>query len=104
MQDQVARRASADEDFMLAEVNRAAEQLVCEYSLVALLPSSAGMCVLTASFFAVARLDEEEEGKRVAHLAEVLRKLSEMSSEISFWSDPTKREAIALLQDRKSVV
>ena len=97
VQGQVARRASADEDFMLAEVNRAAEQLVCEYSLVALLPSSAGMCLLTASFFAVARLDEEEEGKRVAHLAEVLRKLSDMSNEISFWSDPSKREAVALL-------
>ena len=104
VQGQVARRASADEDFMLAEVNKAAEQLVCEYSLVALLPSSAGMCLLTASFFAVARLDEEEEGKRVAHLAEVLRKLSDMSNEISFWSDPTKREAVALLQVRSQQI
>ena len=32
VQGQVARRASPDEDFMLAEVNKAAEQLVCEYS------------------------------------------------------------------------
>ena len=49
---------------------------------------------------AVAHLDEEEEGKRLAHLAEVLRTLSEMSTEITFWSDPTKREAVALLQVR----
>ena len=32
VQGHVARRASADEDFMLSEVNKAAEQLVCEYS------------------------------------------------------------------------
>ena len=58
------------------------------------------MCLLKASLFAVARLDEEEEGKRVAHLVEVLRKLSDMSDEVSFWSDPPKREAVALLQVR----
>ena len=56
--------------------------------------------MLTAPFLVVARLDEEEEGKRVAHLAEMLRKLSEMSTEITFWSDPPKREAVALLQVR----
>ena len=32
VQGHVARRASVDEDFMLSEVNKAAEQLVCEYS------------------------------------------------------------------------
>ena len=32
VQGHVARRASADEDFMLSEINKAAEQLVCEYS------------------------------------------------------------------------
>ena len=32
VQGNVARRASADEDFMLSEINKAAEQLVCEYS------------------------------------------------------------------------
>ena len=49
---------------------------------------------------AVACLDEEEEGKRIAHLAEVLRKLSEMSTEVTFWSDPVKCEAVSLLQVR----
>ena len=58
------------------------------------------MCLLKASLFAVARLDEEEEGKRVAHLVGVLRKLSGMSDEVSFWSDPPKRETVALLQVR----
>ena len=58
------------------------------------------MCLLKASLFAVARLDGEEEGKRVAHLVEVLRKLSDMSNEVSFWSDPPKCEAVALLQVR----
>ena len=53
---------------------------------------------------AVARLDEEEEGKRVAHLAEVLKKLSQMSTEITFWSDPMKREAVSLLQVRAQQV
>ena len=32
VQGHVARRTSADEDFMLSEINKAAEQLVCEYS------------------------------------------------------------------------
>ena len=32
VQGNVARRASADKDFMLSEINKAAEQLVCEYS------------------------------------------------------------------------
>ena len=32
VQGNVARRASADEDFMLSEINKATEQLVCEYS------------------------------------------------------------------------
>ena len=32
VQGHVARRASADEDFMLSELNKATEQLVCEYS------------------------------------------------------------------------
>ena len=56
--------------------------------------------MLIAPFLVVARLDEEEEGKRVAHLAKVLRKLSEMSTEITFWSDPPKRKDVALLQVR----
>ena len=46
---------------------------------------------------AVARLDEEEEGKHVAHLAGVLEKLAGLSKEITFWSDPTKREVVSLL-------
>ena len=53
---------------------------------------------------AVARLDEEEEGKRVAHLAGVLKKLSQMTDEITFWSDPMKREAVSLLQVRAQQV
>ena len=53
---------------------------------------------------AVARLDEEEEGKRVAHLAGVLEKLAGLSKEITFWSDPTKREAVSLLQVRAQQV
>ena len=32
VQGHVARRASADEDFMLSQINRAAEHLACEYS------------------------------------------------------------------------
>ena len=56
--------------------------------------------MLIAPSCTVARLDEEEEGKRVAHLAEVLNKLSQMSNEVTFWSDPMKREAISLLQVR----
>ena len=31
VQGHVARRASADEDFMLSEINKATEQLICEY-------------------------------------------------------------------------
>ena len=56
--------------------------------------------MLIAPFPVVARLDDEEEEKCIAHLAEVLRKLSEMSAEITFWSDPPKREAVALLKVR----
>ena len=58
------------------------------------------MRLLMIRTFVVAQLDEEEEGKRVAHLVEVLVKLSQMSDEVSFWSDPMKHEAIALLQVR----
>ena len=58
------------------------------------------MRLLMIRTFVVAQLDEEEEGKRVAHLVEVLVKLSQMSDEVSFWSDPLKREAVALLQVR----
>ena len=31
VQGNVARRASADEDFILSEINKATEQLICEY-------------------------------------------------------------------------
>ena len=46
--------------------------------------SDADIWFLTVPFLVVARLDEEEEGKRVAHLSEVLRKLSTLSNEITF--------------------
>ena len=68
--------------------------------MTALFLSDADIWLLTAPFLVVARLDEEEEGKRVAHLAEVLRKLSTLSNEITFWSDRPKCEAVALLQVR----
>ena len=60
--------------------------------------------MLIAPSCAFARLDEEEEGKCDAHLAEVLKKLSQMSTKITFWSDPTKREAVSLLQVRAQQV
>ena len=63
----------------------------------ALFLSDADIWLLTAPFLVVARLDEDEEGKRVAHLSEELRKLSALSNEITFWSDRPKREAVALL-------
>ena len=50
--------------------------------------------------FAVARLDEAEENKRVADRVEALRNIAELSDAVTLWSDPAKREAITLLQDR----
>ena len=41
MQDHVAQRASANEDFMLTQVKRAAEQLACECASCPLLISDA---------------------------------------------------------------
>ena len=41
MQDHVAQRASANEDFMLTEVKKAAEQLACECASCSLLISDA---------------------------------------------------------------
>ena len=52
--------------------------------LIALLLSNIQLEVLITLSCAVSRLDEEEEGKRVAHLAEVLNKLSQMSNEVTF--------------------
>ena len=68
--------------------------------MTALFLSDADIWLLTAPFLVVARLDEEEEGKGVAHLSEVLRKLSTLLNEITFCSDRPKREAVALLQVR----
>ena len=72
--------------------------------LTALFLSDVELGLLIAPSCAVARLDEEEEGKRVAHLVEVLKKLSQMLTEITFWSDPTNREAVSLLQVRAQQV
>ena len=50
--------------------------------------------------FAVARANEAEENKRVADRVEALRNIAELSDAVTLWSDPIKREAITLLQDR----
>ena len=53
-----------------------------------------------SQLFAVARLDEGEENKRVGDRVEALRNLADLSDVETLWSDPVKREAITLLQDR----
>ena len=53
-----------------------------------------------SQLFAVARLDEAEENKRVGDRVEALRKLADLSDVETLWSDLAKREAITLLQDR----
>lgn len=50
--------------------------------------------------FAVVRLDQAEEERRVNDRVESLRRVAELSDAATLWHDPVKCQAVVLLQDR----
>ena len=50
--------------------------------------------------FAVVRLDQAEEERRVHDRVESLRRVAELSDAATLWHDPVKCQAVVLLQDR----
>lgn len=89
------------ESFLLGEIQRASEQLLCKYFV-----SHCGVChqiliVDSLTFLlAVIRLDPAEEEKRIKERLKVLEEVATESGVSTLWSDREKGHAVILLQDQ----